>query len=167
MKKIVKPLILSSVALLMFIHAGCKEVKDLVPVPSMTATVDGESWTSLFRVSVLFENNDMITITGTPDYTENVDKAIILTIYGTDAGTYNLNPGTLSTNCSVVYRKTANAAEGTTDYYISKTATVTISSIDKTNKRISGTFSATLINNSSTEISITSGKFENLNYQVQ
>ncbi len=148
---------------------SCEKVADLVPIPSMTATVDGVEWKSIFRASVLFEGNQMMTITGTPEASENVDKAIILSIYGTAAGTYNLSPGTLVTECLVAYKKTAGAVDGDDNYYVSHTASITITSIDLDKKKISGTFSATLIPTGGgvDEISITNGKFENLTYQTQ
>jgi hypothetical protein len=148
---------------------SCEEVKEIIPLPSMKATVDGEAWTSIFRATVLFKSNNMITVTGTPDVSENVDKAIIISIFGTETGTYNLTPGTLTAECAIVYKKTANAENGGDNYYTSYDATVTITKIDKDKKQVSGTFSGKLISTGSAigEISIANGTFENLNYQEQ
>ena len=148
---------------------SCDKVNDIIPLPSMTATVDNDSWTSLFRATVLFQSNHMFMITGTPDVSEDVDKAIILSTNDTIAGTYNLAIGG-AMECEVVYKKTAGATNGSEDFYIAHTATITLTEVDTDKKRISGTFSATLVpsnNPLGTEINITNGKFANLNYQIQ
>ncbi len=168
MKTILKGL--SVILIALFLLGSCDEAANILPVPSMKATVGEEAWTSIFRATVLFKSNNMITITGTPDVSENVDKAIIIDIYGTDVGSYNLtSTGTLTTDCWIVYKKTAGATDGGDDYYISHNATVTITKIDKDKKQVSGTFSGTLFSTGSLvdEISITNGTFENLNYQEQ
>ncbi len=149
------------------ILGSCEEVKDIVPLPSMKATVNGEAWTSIFRATVLFEHNNMITISGTPEASQDVDKAIIISIFGTEAGTYTLNPGTLTTECGIVYKKTADAAHGGDNYYTSYSTTVTMTEIDKDKKRISGTFSGSLLSTGVEEITISNGTFENLNYTVE
>lgn len=166
MKKILKSISLVFVAL--FLLGSCEEVKEILPVPSMTATVDGEAWTSIFRATVLFESNNMITITGTPEASKEVDKAIIVSINATEVGTYEQAPLTNPIgDCNILYKKTANATTGSADYYLSTTATVTITKIDKEKKQISGTFSGSLLSTGANEVIISNGKFENLNYQVQ
>lgn len=171
MKKTVKTIILSFIAVILLSGVSCESLEDILPIPSMTATVDGESWTSIFRYSVLYEANGVIMITGTPEVSENVDKAIILSIFGKEAGTYVLSTTEpLSNQCAVVYKKTANAQNGSSDYYIAHTATITITKIDKEKKLLSGTFSATLMQSDTpeaTNVVITNGKFENLNYQTE
>jgi len=117
MKNIMKSLSFVALFAILLGTSSCETVKDVIPLPSMKATVDGEAWTSLFRATVLFESNGVFTITGTPDASENVDKAIILTINGTEVGTYTLSPGTLTAECGVVYKKTADAAYGGDNYY--------------------------------------------------
>jgi hypothetical protein len=170
MKKILKSMSIVAILIIFLGINSCDKVKEVIPIPSMTATVDNDSWTSIFRASVLFENNGVFSITGTPDASENVDKAIILTINGTTVGTYSIGLETQTSDCLVVYKKTAAAANGSDDYYISRTATITLSEVNTDNKRISGTFSATLVpsnNPLGTEITITNGTFENLNYTVE
>ena len=146
---------------------GC-DLKDILPIPSMTAKVNGDSWTSLFRASVMYISNNYFSVIGSPELSENADKVINISVYGRQPGTYELNPGTLTTECLIVYLKKAGAANGSSDYYVSTTATVTITKVDETKKTISGTFSGTLVESSGTvndEVTITEGKFENLTYQ--
>ena len=149
--------------------SGCDENGDLLPLPSMKATVDGEAWSSIFRLSVVKESDSLntIVITGTPTASETADKTIILTTFGTNEGTYTLSLGSLSTDCSVVYKKTADAADGGDNYYVAYEATITISEHDRTNKKLSGTFSAKLrsTGNIADEVIITDGVFKNINYQ--
>jgi hypothetical protein len=52
-----------------------------------------------------------------------------------------------------------------TDNYLATTGTVTITSIDETNKKISGTFEFTGKKNLTESVSITNGTFSNLGYQ--
>jgi hypothetical protein len=149
---------------------SCDKVNEVLALPSMTATVDGVSWTSIFRATVLFQSNGVFSITGTPDASENVDKAIILSTNGTTVGTYELNLVGGPTDCAVAYKKTAGAASGSADYYVAHTATIAVTEVNTDKQRISGTFSATLVPSNDplgTEIKITNGKFENLNYQLQ
>jgi hypothetical protein len=173
MKSIIKSLSFVAIVAILLGTGSCKEAKDtvneIIPLPSMKATVDGSSWVSLFRYSTLFESNNMITITGTPDVSEALNEAIILNVFGTEAGTYELALGSLSGDCAAVYMKTAAANDGEDDYYVAYQATVTISSIDKSKKQISGSFSAKLRSTGSIldEIIISNGTFENLNYRVE
>ena len=153
---------------------GCEKVKDIIPVPSMKATVDGEAWTSLFRVSVYNESQtpSSIIITGTPGTTEISDETIILTVFGLEEGTYNLST-TLTTGaaleCAVVYKKVAGADETDDNYYAAYEATVVITKLDKEKKMISGSFTAKCINTATIvdEVIINSGTFENLNYTIK
>jgi hypothetical protein len=120
----------------------------------------------------MFQSNNMFSITGTPEVGQdiNVDKVIILTINGTTVGTYQFNLVGGPTDCAVVYRKTAGAEDGSEDYYIAHTATIILTEVNTDKRRISGTFSATLVpsdNPLGTEINITNGRFENLNYQLE
>ena len=77
--------------------------------------------------------------------------------------------GSLSTDCAVAYKKAANAVDGGDDYYIAYEASITISTMDKEKKQMSGTFNAKLISTGTAvdEVLITGGTFENLNYQVK
>lgn len=143
---------------------SCDEnVADILP--SMKATVNGEAWTSLFRLSTVTDSS--IVITGTPTASETADKTIILTVFGTSEGTYQLSLGSLTADCAVAYKKTANAADGEDNYYVAYEANIVITKLDTQNKKLSGTFNAKLRSTGqlADEIIITDGTFENLNYQ--
>ena len=162
MKKIFSVLL---IALLLISINSCDKEQIAELLPSMKATVAGEAWTSLFRLSVVTDST--IVITGTPTASETADKTIILTTFGTDVKTYTLNPGTLTTECAVAYKKTADAADGGDNYYIAYSANITISKLDTVKKQLSGTFDAKLrsTGNLADEIIISDGTFENLNYK--
>ena len=134
-------------------------------VPSMNATVDGDAWSAIARVSTV--QNDIVAITGFP--TIGKEKAILITIKGTDLNTYTLNPTTLTTDCAIAYQKTADVADGSADYYIAYSATVKITKYDAEKKLISGTFSGNLKPSDNlllgTDLVITDGAFENLSFQ--
>ena len=172
MRTLIKGFIVIFVAVFMISMNSCEELEDIIPLPSMTANVDGVEWTSQVRLSVFNESATIqsIVITGAPglsESVENVDKAIILTIMGAGEGTYNLD--LTAQECMVAYKKTADAVEGGDNYYVATDATITISSMDMEKKQISGTFSATLnsTNNLLDVMEITDGVFKNLNYQVK
>jgi len=166
--------LLQNLSLVIFIGilvglSSCKKSSTVIPLPSMKATIDGAAWVSIFRLSVLNQTQTPanIVITGTPTISQTADKTLILTIKGIDAGTYNLNAGTLSAQCLIVYKKTSTAVENSSDYFTSTQATISISKIDKTNKQLSGTFSATLFAvGVPNAVVITNGTFDNLNYQL-
>ena len=170
MKKLIGSLATLLVVVFMISMNSCEELNDIIPVPSMKATVDGEAWTSIFRLTVVKQAPDpeMITISGTPTASETADKAIIITVNGIDVGEYNLSAMGGLAECAIVYKKTANAADGSDDYYVSYSATVNITKMDMDKKQISGTFSGSLVpsnNPLATEVNITNGTFENLNFQ--
>ena len=171
MRKLIKGLTVIFIAVFMISMNSCDEVDEIIPLPSMTATVDGDAWTSIFRLSVLNESATLqnIVITGTPTASETADKAIILTVFATEEGTYDIGLASLSTDCAVAYKKSANAADGEDDYYIAYEASITISTMDKEKKQMSGTFNAKLLSTGAAtdELNITNGVFENLNYQIK
>jgi len=167
MRKLMKGMTVIFIAVFMISMNSCDELADVVPVPSMTATVDGEAWTSLARISVFNESAtpQTIVITGKPTLDETLDETIILTVLGNDVGTYELGIGTVvSDECMVVYNKVTDTD---TDVYTAIEATITISAMDKEKNTISGTYSAKcILAGTTSEVIISDGVFENLNYQV-
>ncbi len=165
MKNLRKGIIGLFIAMLTISITSCDETQVADLLPSMKATVDGEAWTSLFRLSTVTDSS--IVITGTPTASQTADKTIILTVFGTGEGTYQLGLGSLTADCAVAYKKTANAADGEDNYYVAYEATIVITKLDTENKKLSGTFSAKLRSTGqlADEIVISDGTFENLNYQ--
>ncbi len=167
MKNLLKGFMVMLIAVFM---NSCDKVDEIIPLPSMKATVDGVAWTSIFRLTTVDQTagSERITVTGTPTASETADKAIIITVNGITAKEYSLSAVPVKTECLIVYKKTANAADGSDDYYVSYKATVNITKIDLDKKQVSGTFSGSLLpsnNLLTTEINITNGTFENLNFQ--
>jgi len=152
------------IAILLISVNGCDDT-DIDILPSMKATVDGEAWTSLFRLSTVSDST--IVIMGTPTISETADKTIILTTFGVTEGTYTLSLGSLTGDCTIAYKKTADAEDGGDNYYIAYEATIVISKLDTEKKKLSGTFNAKLrsTGNLADEVIITDGTFDNLNYQ--
>ncbi|OQY05251.1 MAG: hypothetical protein B6I20_01630 [Bacteroidetes bacterium 4572_117] len=169
MKKLFGSLVTVFIVIFMVSMNSCDEDGVLV-LPSMKATVDGSQWTSLFRATIVDQTagSESIIITGTPTVSETADKTIVITVNGIAARTYKLSVAEGRTECLIAYKKTANAADGSDDYYVSLDATVTITKIDFEKKQVSGSFSATLYPNGNilqTKMEIRSGTFENLNFQ--
>ena len=172
MKNLLKGFVVTLVAVFVVSIYSCDETENIIPaVPSMKATVNDTAWTSIFRLTVVKQTagSELITVTGTPTLSETADKAIIVTVNGIEAREYNLSTAIpIKTECAIVYKKTASAADGDDDYYVSVNAKVNITSIDLEKKTLSGTFSGTLYPNGNItkpSMEITNGSFENLNFQ--
>jgi hypothetical protein len=175
MKKLQKSFMVLVLAALMVSLNSCdpKEIDiNIDLIPSMEATVGGEAWTSTFRSVVVTESetDPKIVIIGTPTANETADKTLILTINGTEPGTYILGPDPDGDDylfqCRMVYKKTADAVDGDINYYRGGVEKIVITKIDKENKRISGTFESTgLYNIEEKTIKIENGTFKDLRYQ--
>ncbi len=166
MKTIMKSITIGLVAIVLF--GSCEKAKEIIPLPTMNATVDNEAWTANFIGGIHNKSGSPqnIEIIGTPTLSETADKAIVLTVLGNTAGTYQFGIGTVSANCNVVYKKTSDAIEGGDNYYAAYEATVTISEMNVEKKTLSGSFSAKCINTALVpdEIIITNGTFKNVIY---
>ena len=167
------PLFIGVIMMLSF--SSCKKSEDGSSIfGSMTAKVNGTAWSSLTRVTTVQSGN--ILLTGQPGLA-TADQSIAITIKGVTLKTYTLSAYTLAGECLVVYYKKAAAVSGSTDYYVSYAASVTLTKYDATSKLISGTFTATLVPttalstlgalldpNFADKITITEGKFENVSF---
>ena len=137
---------------------SCKKdskITDLVNFSaSMKCKVDGTQWSSLTRVTTL---GNPTTVNGT-----NGNSVLNVTILGNTTGTYTLNTNAGTFQFSATYTNDS----GTTDsLYTAYNGTATISSIDATNKRISGTFSFQAKNTAMNQKTVTEGTFKDLEYQ--
>ena len=133
----------------------------LVVSASMTAKVNDTLWTSITRVTNHYDTTGVFLITGTS--TEG--QVIAITIKGDEAGEYTSSTSIDSLSAQVGCVWQPDASSPTEDYFLSTSGKVVISSVDTTEKRISGTFEFELINtNLSATKSITEGKFSNLKY---
>jgi hypothetical protein len=147
---------------------NCDKVDDILALPSLSAKVNTVAWTAVFTNAVMYISNDYISITGTPEISENADQLINITVNQRAEGIYEFETGTIKNDCMISYLKKAGATNGTADYYKSDIATVTITKIDTEKKTVSGTFTGTLKETSNTTndfVRITDGKFENIPYQ--
>ncbi|MFH2096914.1 MAG: DUF6252 family protein [Bacteroidota bacterium] len=142
---------------------SCKKDDDddnpLLSTASMTCQVDGNSWAAVTRVTRHSLTTQTYTITGT----DASGAVIVITIRGEAVGTYSSSTSIDSLNAQVGAVYQPDASSPATDNYFSKSGTVTISSLDETNKKVSGTFSFSLTK-SGTAMSITNGKFTDLSY---
>lgn len=165
MKKLFAHLLLMAISASFMLVSCSKEDSE----PQMKAKIDGSDWTALVRTATLSQSQNVIVITGFPNLSQSAEKSIIITIKGTTKGTYQLSAyvDELSGDCMIVYKTSDNAAPGSASYYNSYSATVTITDIDTSKKRISGTFVADMYPNgdpTGTKIVISDGKFQNLLY---
>jgi hypothetical protein len=134
---------------------SCDKINDILDI-GMDANIDGTEWVSITRVTLL--NSDKFTITGT----SSAGDILVITIDGSTTGTYTLNPLLSKTQCGCTYKQSLSSASG--DWYLSVEGKVTLSEVDKTNKKISGIFEFSLLNGT-TYKPVTNGAFRNLSYQ--
>jgi hypothetical protein len=132
---------------------GC--TKDEIFSASMKARIDNQEWIAAVRVTVM-ESGKLI-ITGT----SAGGSVIIITVNGTDEGTYSLSAIPLSTGFGALYKTTPSMSDD--DAYISTSGQVVLTEVDTSGKRVSGTFSFN-VSRSSETISITNGTFTDLMY---
>jgi|YNPMSStandDraft_2_1061718.scaffolds.fasta_scaffold07381_4 hypothetical protein len=141
---------------------NCKKdskINDIVnPTASFTCKINGTTWTAITRVTRK-ESNKFI-ITGTSSLGSD---ALNIVTFGTEKKTYNLSPIDGKTEFSATF---TNDTQITDSLYQAVNGTVTITSLDTTNKKISGTFQfiTSKIVNPLIIKEITSGSFNNLTY---
>lgn len=137
-------------------------------LPSMSAKFGETEKNFIFRTTVTGDipnvgTGFLIAATTSSDITSG--EYLALLIGGNQAKEYKLNSSLTagSYECEAIYRKGGQG--DTVNIYAGNTGTITIDKIDTKNKKISGTFSFNLVNDSlNTTISVTEGKFNNLNY---
>jgi len=159
-----KLFIISALLTIIFATSCTKEIAEeiapMVTSASMTATINDTTWTSLTRVTKHYSNTHLFLITGT----DANGKVIAITIRGDQKGTYTSSTSIDSLNAQVgaVWKPNSNE-------YLSNSGTVTITDINTTDLKISGTFSFNIVNsaNLSDAIEVKNGKFTNLTYSTE
>jgi hypothetical protein len=125
----------------------------------MKCNIDGVSWSAVSRVTTKQGNKFIITGTGSMG-----SDVLNVTIFGATPGTYTINPQELNIHASATYTNSTSSDS----LYTAYEGTATLSSVDTTNKKISGTFSfkaKNLLHLALANKIITSGTFTSLIYQ--
>ena len=156
MKKIIILIFVSGI----IFSISCKKdskITDIVNLSaSMKCKINGTSWNSVTRVTTKQGNSFLINGT-------NGGDVLNVTVLDTTTGTYNLTTTIpVQTKMSATF---TNSSSKPDSLYTSYEGTVTISSVDYTNKKISGTFSFKAKNLLMNEKNFTEGTFTNLIYQ--
>lgn len=125
------------------------------PNAKLTCKINGSTWTALTRITT--HQAGTFAITGSSLQSD----ALNITVLSDSPGTYPL--GTLNYNFSATYSPVAN---NTDSVYQAMNGSLTLSTVDNTNKKISGTFQFNAINvkNNTLDIAVTNGIFESLSY---
>jgi hypothetical protein len=143
--------------LLSIIMFACSKDNNNLNLPVMSAAIDGTAWETITRATV--QQDGKFVITGT----SVTGKILIITIFGTQEGTYVL--GTGSAQCAAVYKESATTS--TEDAFASISGKVILTSANTTKHKISGTFQFSLIRQiTATPMVVADGKFENLLYTI-
>lgn len=160
MKKITLFILISG---LVFTYSCKKDTKieDVANLVNLNASykckINGASWNAVTRVTTKQGNTFLINGTGSIG-----NDVLNVTVLGITTGTYNL-----TTTMPVQTQMSATFANGThaDSLYTAYEGTVTLSSVDTTNKKISGSFSFKAKNLLMMEKVFTEGTFTNLIYQ--
>ena len=135
---------------------SCSKDNSNILTATMSAKIDQNDWKTVTRTTIL--NNGKFVITGVA-----LDgSSLTITIFNDKTGNYTVSPN--QDACTAVYKKTATTT--TDDGYIAFSGSVAISQVDNSAKRISGTFSFSLIHSlaDSSIVNIADGKFSNLKF---
>ena len=160
MKKITFFAIISIIAF----SFACKKdskITDIVNLEaSMKCKINGTSWSAVSRVTTMQANKFLINGTGSMG-----SDVLNVTTLGIATGTYNLSVNVpVQTQFSATYTNSSS----TDSLYTAYEGTVTLSSVDTTNKKISGAYSfkaKNLLHLLLPDKIITEGTFSNLVYQ--
>ncbi|OFX39018.1 MAG: hypothetical protein A2X08_17850 [Bacteroidetes bacterium GWA2_32_17] len=139
---------------------SCKKdskITDIInPSASMKCKIDGVDWTAQIRETNL-QSNKFIIIGTTGSSVLNV------TIIGITTGTYIIDPLAAQVQASATYTNSTS----TDSLYTAYEGSVTLSSVDTTNKKINGTYSfkaKNLLHPLLNDKNITGGSFTELSY---
>jgi hypothetical protein len=166
-------LITSFIISVLFIASGCNKDSTDSILGSCSGKFNGTSWESVVHVANYYQTTGSIVLAASTSITstENILSVQVLKyVPGTSTYTYGIN--SLSVSAPIIYKKTATSVESAADYYMPISTSVTITKLDLTNKRISGTFTATLRPSNAplvttNDLVITSGTFTNVNLVVE
>lgn len=152
-----KKLFIYLIVTLTVIAGSCKKDSDNgtpAATTKMSCKIDGTTWSSITRYTQFYDNKFIITGTSSDG------KVIIITIFGSTQGTYNLQIGELESGA------TYSPSVLSSVIYASVSGSVVLTKVDTVNKKISGTFqfTATKTNELTSQISITNGEFTDLSY---
>ncbi|NLI24062.1 MAG: hypothetical protein GX419_05095 [Bacteroidales bacterium] len=129
---------------------GCS--KDSV-MYRMTAFINGDAWQCIMPVIVV--ENMKLVITGT-----SLDgRTIIITVNGISPGRYQLSAAEGLAQCAALYKASLQVSDE--DAYASIDGSITLSSVDQVNNRVSGTFQFSCYRNLTESVSITQGQITN------
>ncbi|OFX17577.1 MAG: hypothetical protein A2033_04550 [Bacteroidetes bacterium GWA2_31_9] len=133
--------------------------QDIITNASMTAKIDGATWSSFTRVTV--QKSGMFSIIGTSSEGQVID----VTVKGITVGDYNFSVtmDSASAQCGSIYKPSVNNNDST---FISKSGQVKITSIDTEKKLVSGSFNF-IVTKLDIDKIITEGKFQDLQYTIQ
>ncbi len=154
--------VLSVIAIISSCKKDDNTIQDtLLSTASMTAKVNDTVWSAATRITKHFASSNKFVISGT----STDGQVIVITVMGDATGTYTSSTAIDSLSAQVGAVWQPDASSPTTNNYVSQSGTVTLSTVDTQNKKVSGTFSFDLVNtNLSTQKSITEGKFTDLSY---
>ena len=142
---------------LIFSMSCTKDTNSLLGGASMSCNINGTAWNAITRVSTKQANSFLIN--GSSLFGNDL---LNITVLGISPGSYNLNPLLGQVQASATY---TNSISKTDSLYTAFSGTVTLTSVDLVNKKISGTFSFLARNINLATKTISEGTFNNLSYQ--
>ena len=150
-----KRILFSLLAITLTLSFSSCDEEDLKLFASMSCEIDGQEWDSAVRATTL--QTGKFVITGT-----SLDgKVVVITILGSEEGTYSLALNPPAAECGAVYKASASISDE--DAYVSSTGEVVLTKVDTDEQEISGTFEFSVTRLTET-FEITDGEFEDISY---
>ncbi|MCX6272711.1 MAG: DUF6252 family protein [Bacteroidetes bacterium] len=138
--------------------AGCKKDSNTNnETASMMCKIDGVAWTSSTRLTTMQAGSFLINATNSHGF-----ETLNIIVSGITKGTYTIDPLSAQIQASASY---SNSMLFPDSIYTAFSGTVTLTSVDLSNKKISGSFSFDAKNLSMKVKKITEGVFTGIQYQ--
>lgn len=168
-KRVLSLAVMAAMVILLF--NNCSKDDDgntVISLPSLTATIDGSEYKSLFRQTTrgtVFSDQEGFVILATNTASQSEGEFITIIVRGVEARTYDLSVSIYGGKgeCGIYYKESAGD-EST--QWSALSGSVTITNVDPVKHTVSGTFQFTLnkIGAPDQTKTITNGTFENLIY---
>lgn len=159
--ELMKKTILFALLSLILFSMSCKKDSDVTDIinlqASMSCKINGSPWSATTRYTIKQGNTFLI------NGSANLGSELMnITFLGTTPGTYIIDPLNTLVEASASF---TNSALVTDSLYTATSGTFILSSVDTTNKKISGSFSFQSTNTLLKIKTISEGVFTNLSYQ--
>ena len=137
------------------LFSSCEEDSKLLSF-KFKASIDGQEFKSATPLATMYQDKIIIEATSLSG------QSILLTINGTQAGTYAISASPALVQFAGVYKQSINSSSD--DAYLASDGNIIITDIDTQNNRITGTFEFTVRRNLTESITVSNGQLIGIKY---